>query len=40
MGHPVEGYTVTPLKDLIHICLETEAQGHSMTLRAYNLGSK
>ena len=28
------------LKDLIHICLETKAQGFSMTFNVCNLGSK
>ena len=28
------------MKDLFHICLEPEAQGHGMTFRVCNLGSK
>ena len=28
------------LKDLFHICLEPEDQGHNMTFRVCNLGSK
>ena len=28
------------MKDLLHICLELEAQGHDMTFKACNLGSK
>ena len=31
---------VSHLKDLIHICLETKAQGFSMTFNMCNLGSK
>ena len=32
--------TVPHLKDLIHICLELEAQGHGVTFKVYNLGSQ
>ena len=32
--------TVPNLKDLIHICLEPEAQGYSSTFKVWNFGSK
>ena len=31
---------VPQLKDLLHICLELETQGHGMIFRVCNLGSK
>ena len=31
---------VPHLKDPIHICLEPEAQGHGMTFKVCNVGSK
>ena len=36
----LEGCTVSHLKDLIHICLEPEAQGHGMTFNRFYVGSK
>ena len=30
-------HLVPLLKDLFHICLEPEAQGHSMTFKVYNV---